>query len=245
MSIGHRLAATILLISLHNVAMAAGSFSFTPTPGEWASWPEYCRARYVTTSGGSVSEYSNQVPQETQNKWKTNLGRPFVTIHHYCAGMAWLQRAQVESDARKRQDALRKARNEAQFTFERVDEDHPIYGQIATHMGSVARAGGDSAAALKYFELAIRTHPEYAGGYQGYSLVLQDQGDLAGARDILMKGDSATGGESAEIHYFLGLALLRLKDYDNARLHAKRAYELGYPLPGLSRKLADAGYPLD
>lgn len=44
---------------------------------------------------------------------------------------------------------------------------------------------------------------------------------------------------SPEIHYNLGLLYLRIKDYQNARMHALRAYELGYPLPGLRRKLIE------
>ena len=47
-----------------------------------------------------------------------------------------------------------------------------------------------------------------------------------------------------EVQYNLGLVLFRLGDYTAARTHARRAYSLGYPLPGLRNLLADAGYPL-
>ena len=47
-----------------------------------------------------------------------------------------------------------------------------------------------------------------------------------------------------EIHYNLGLVLFRLKDYETARIHAEKAYELGYPLPGLKNMLEEAGYSL-
>ncbi|MEX2365193.1 MAG: tetratricopeptide repeat protein [Pseudohongiellaceae bacterium] len=47
-----------------------------------------------------------------------------------------------------------------------------------------------------------------------------------------------------EIHYNLGLVLFRLKDYETARTHAEKAYELGYPLPGLKNMLDEAGYSL-
>ena len=57
-------------------------------------------------------------------------------------------------------------------------------------------------------------------------------------------GNEATGGDSPEIHYFLGLAYLNLKDLDLASEHARRAYDLGYPLPGLRNKLAAAGRPI-
>jgi tetratricopeptide (TPR) repeat protein len=50
---------------------------------------------------------------------------------------------------------------------------------------------------------------------------------------------------NAEVEYNLGLVHLNLKDYENARIHGKRAYDLGYPLPGLRRRLAAAGFPIN
>jgi len=48
-------------------------------------------------------------------------------------------------------------------------------------------------------------------------------------------------GESATVHYNLGLLYLDLKDFDRSVQHARKAYELGAPLPGLKNKLAQAG----
>jgi len=42
----------------------------------------------------------------------------------------------------------------------------------------------------------------------------------------------------AELAYNTGLAYFDIKDYQKANKYANRAYELGYPLPGLKRKLA-------
>jgi tetratricopeptide (TPR) repeat protein len=47
--------------------------------------------------------------------------------------------------------------------------------------------------------------------------------------------------DNANIHYNLGLIYLDVKDYPNARLHAQRAYELGFALPGLKKRLEEAG----
>ncbi|MGZ8272784.1 MAG: ABC transporter permease [Burkholderiaceae bacterium] len=48
-------------------------------------------------------------------------------------------------------------------------------------------------------------------------------------------------GESATVHYNLGLLYLDLKDYDRSVQHARKAYDLGAPLQGLKNKLAQAG----
>jgi Tfp pilus assembly protein PilF len=45
----------------------------------------------------------------------------------------------------------------------------------------------------------------------------------------------------SDVHYNLGLAYYRKGDYDSALASAKRAYELGFPLPGLRDMLKKAG----
>jgi tetratricopeptide (TPR) repeat protein len=47
--------------------------------------------------------------------------------------------------------------------------------------------------------------------------------------------------ESPEIHYNYGLLTLKQKKYEEAREHAWAAYRGGYPLPGLRKKLVEAG----
>lgn len=47
--------------------------------------------------------------------------------------------------------------------------------------------------------------------------------------------------DSATVHYNLGLLYLDMKDYDRSMQHARKAYELGAPLPGLKNLLAQAG----
>lgn len=49
------------------------------------------------------------------------------------------------------------------------------------------------------------------------------------------------GGNMPEAHYNLGLVYTDLGKYEVANEHAVRAYELGYPLPGLRNRLIAAG----
>ena len=46
---------------------------------------------------------------------------------------------------------------------------------------------------------------------------------------------------NSNLHYNLGLAYLDLKLPDDALLHAKKAYDAGFPLPGLRNRLREAG----
>lgn len=46
---------------------------------------------------------------------------------------------------------------------------------------------------------------------------------------------------SPEVHYNTGLLYVAKGDYDKAKVHATKAYSLGYPLSGLRNKLIAAG----
>jgi len=47
--------------------------------------------------------------------------------------------------------------------------------------------------------------------------------------------------ENANINYNIGLLYLKKKDYELAIIHAKKAYELDFPLPGLRNKIMKTG----
>jgi tetratricopeptide (TPR) repeat protein len=47
--------------------------------------------------------------------------------------------------------------------------------------------------------------------------------------------------DNGNVHYNLGLLYFDEKNYDKAKEHAKRAYELGFPLEGLKKKLQSVG----
>ena len=49
------------------------------------------------------------------------------------------------------------------------------------------------------------------------------------------------GPDDANLQYNLGLAYFRLKEYARAVEHARRAYALGFPLPGLRELLVSVG----
>lgn len=51
--------------------------------------------------------------------------------------------------------------------------------------------------------------------------------------------------DSPEAHYNLGLLLFDMGRYPKAVEHARRAYELDYPLNGLRQRLAAKGYQID
>jgi hypothetical protein len=48
--------------------------------------------------------------------------------------------------------------------------------------------------------------------------------------------------KNPEVHYNMGLLLVSMKNYEEAFVHAQKAYQAGYPLPGLKNQLTKLGY---
>ena len=90
------------------------------------------------------------------------------------------------------------------------------------------------------FDRAIRFKPSDGTVRMIYSNYLMKMGknDEAFAQ---LKEASNLQPEDPTINYNLGLLYVQKKDYEQARTYAKKAYELGFPLPGLKNKLVEAG----
>ena len=91
-----------------------------------------------------------------------------------------------------------------------------------------------------YFARALRFRPDDANVrslYGGYLLAL---GQTDGALEQLQQA-AQLEPDNPTSHYNLGLLYLKKKDFDSARASARKAYSLGFPLPGLRNKLTAAG----
>lgn len=91
-----------------------------------------------------------------------------------------------------------------------------------------------------YFDRAIRFRPDDATVRSVFGGYLLSLGQEERALEQL-KEAARLAQDNATIHYNLGLLYLKMKDFPHAREAAQRAYQLGFPLPGLRNKLQAAG----
>ena len=91
-----------------------------------------------------------------------------------------------------------------------------------------------------YFERAIRFKPKDAIVRMVYGNYLLKAGRPQKAAEQLQIAVDVEP-ENATINYNLGLLHVQKKDYVEAMDYAKKAYELGFPLPGLKNQLKQAG----
>lgn len=216
-----------------------------PTDTEWASWPEFCRARFVVAGDGVGSKYESRVPKSEVAYWESRMGGAWYALHHYCYGLLYEARASSTFDEGRREHNLGNAEREFDFIFDRIANSDPFYGEVASRLSLVYRRQGDLESAYRVADSAIAENAEMPVGYFLKSVLFRSQKRYEEAASVLRTGLQESSVESAELHYALGISLLDLNETDDAALHAKRAYELGYPLQGLRKKLADRGVSLE
>lgn len=87
-----------------------------------------------------------------------------------------------------------------------------------------------------FFQRAIRFQPNDGTVRMIYGYYLSKTGKV---KDAIDQYETAVElmPDSAEAHYNVALMYTDSEDYVLARKHARRAYELGFPLQGLRRKL--------
>jgi tetratricopeptide (TPR) repeat protein len=233
---------TALLLSLY--AAAAVSYDFTPSSVEFNSWPEYCKAKYVYTDIGKRSPYARLVSPDTIALWKGRLGEIWWNIHHGCAGMIWIVRSERLAGKNEQQYkfALNSAENEATFSVARTPASHPLHATMRAILARVAYGRGQREAAIAELRKVLKSMPEVANTYSVLATYLYRQGDLDQAREVLERGIVEVPQPTAEMHYILGLILVKKKAYEEAHVQAVEAYKLGYPLPGLRNMLKSAGH---
>lgn len=224
----------------------AFSMAFMPTESEWATWPAYCQARYMESGAGRNSPFADRVPTAAVRSWEARMGSEvWYALHHYCGGLILTTRGKSEPNKRDRDLLFKRVVEEYAFTMRRIQSPNAMRAEMGARKGLVHRDLGEMEQAEQTLETAITDCVKCPVGYQAKSMFYRDRGELESARAVLERGNDALEGKSAELHYFLGLVLVDLKDFEAAQEHARAAYEQGYPLPGLRERLASSGHPLN
>lgn len=91
-----------------------------------------------------------------------------------------------------------------------------------------------------YFDRAVRFQPDDAQVKMLYAIYLSRKGKPREAA-IQLEGAQPFVGDSANLHYNMGLVYLDLGDFEKSLYHAHQAYSLGFPLEGLRNRLKRSG----
>lgn len=240
------LATSVLVFSLWLLPSESFALSFYPTESEWVTWPDYCRARYVVSGAGTTSKYVYQVSPEEVSFQRKRVGESaWVYLHHYCAGIAFLKRAAAEKDKQRADILLERAHTEIMSQYALLDPKDRTFPTVSSSVAKLYEALGNVDSAIEFLKRALESQPDTASLYAQAAIMYRDTGKIEEGLSILEQGDAATNGTSSELNYLLGLFYIEVDDLDSAVTHAERAYELGYPLPGLAAKLKRLGRSIE
>ena len=190
----------------------------------------------------AYSQYADSYSPADFERLKDRLGvRAYYGLHHFCAGLHWINRARVETDPKVRRYLLENALEETLFTYKSAEHDSVVFPDIAIGLAKIRKELGQVGPAIEVLEKAIKDQPERVDLYGTLALFYRDQSHLDKAKEVLLRADELSGGQSAEVQYSLGLINLEMGDVDGAVENAVRSYKLGYPLPWLKNKLRALG----
>ena len=234
------LAACVLLVPLFTV-MPAQAYQFSPEEAEWQSWPGYCKAKYAWTNIGRRSRYADRVNSSHRQELQQWESSGIHGLHHYCTGSIWLQRAKFETSAYLKKAMLNNALSETTYTYDKSNRQSYNFARIVIQLSEIRSRQGERNLAIKLLLDAIQDQPQNAMLYSAAAVMQRKQGQLRDAKNTLLQGLQAVDGNSAELNYNLGLVSLELDEIDDAEKYAELAYEQGFPLPGLRKKLNKLG----
>lgn len=173
------------------------------------------------------------------SKYSWNLND--INLNHWVVAQRELAAGRVQWALSELNYLLIRVPNHYQALFElgRIQQQHPGISYIP------ALAGRGEVLVFPptpdcYFNRAFRYRPNDPTLVMLYGLYHHQIKDLEGAVAQYKKAE-AMDPESSEIQYNLGLVYFDLKDYGSSSQHAQKAYELGYPLAGLRKKLKAVG----
>jgi len=169
-----------------------------------------------------------------------------VTPHNYFGGNYRAQLLedveQYHLDKGKRQLLSGGHRLEyAWDNFEFILAHFPNHPQALRHLYQTAKKMGSPHKAEPFFRRALRLYPDEPASHTLYGIFNYEQGEPEKAAEQFRTALELEPG-SAEIEYNLGLALFASGQYTEAERLATQAYEAGFPLPGLKKKLKRVGH---
>lgn len=144
----------IALLLLAAPAVKAEMLPFSPTASEMALLPEYCKVRAT----------DDQRSPEFQS-WMQRIGPKFLGIHHYCAGLNYINRYQYRVNDRNRKYYLSRAVPEIDYVAKSMPADFPLAGEIYLNRGIALQLMGRDAEALSDFSRSLQSDPQQVQAY--------------------------------------------------------------------------------
>jgi tetratricopeptide (TPR) repeat protein len=155
-------------------ALPAAQAAWAPTAAEMAALPVYCAARF---NGGS----------EAFKTWRSTMGGDFNHIHHYCAGLNFLNRS-YGMQGKDRQGTLGAVVREFDYVLTHASPDFYLRAEILMNRGvalSLLKKTGEAVANLNQ---AVEKNPELPRAWMTLADLYEAQKQRAKALETVIEG---------------------------------------------------------
>ncbi|WP_018077004.1 hypothetical protein [Thiobacillus denitrificans] len=166
--------AKILLALLAGLPTAVAQANWLPSPADMAALPPYCAARFNEGS-------------DAFRTWRSNMGGDFIHVHHYCAGLNFLNRARGNFTP-GRNDGLVAAVREFDYVLSHASPDFYLRGEILMNRGvalSLMKRDGEAVSNLLE---AIRLDARQSRAYMTLADLYDKQKNRAKALETVSEG---------------------------------------------------------
>lgn len=206
-----------------------------PTEVEWHSWPDFCKAAFLGSQWAQGSPYLGRMAEAQVNSLRVSTGIPGP--HHFCVGMLYINRARSKGQNSNTAFNLGRAIDEINYSFSRMTSESARYSLVTAYYGTAFYRSGKRQQAMEMWNKGIEAKPASRESYLAMAEVLLQEKKAKDALDLLLRYEKAKENDAPDAEAFLSHTYIELGDFDKARVHADKAYLLGYPLPGLRNKL--------
>lgn len=146
-----------------------------PTDMELRLLPPYCTAKLKNLPGGAQA-------------YAATVGAQYTNIHHYCNGLAFLNRYYRAPMSAEGRSYLAFAVNEFDYMVDHLFPDSPLAPQIYLSRGTALALSKRYPEAARDMAKAVALNPKFAQGYQALADLYSDQHQQAKALETVTDG---------------------------------------------------------
>jgi tetratricopeptide (TPR) repeat protein len=143
-----------LALGMVSFSAAATDLSFRPNDAEMARLPLYCQVKF------------NASPQSAEWKgWRDRIGSNYIDLHHFCAGINFVNRYWGARTAKDRSFYLQNALNNFDYMVKAEKPDFTLSAELYSDRGEVFKLMRRPAEAVKEFNHALSIDPRFVKSY--------------------------------------------------------------------------------
>lgn len=165
------------ILALGGMHAAATDLSFNPNASEMLRMPPYCKVKFTAPQNSAEWQM-----------WRDRMGQNFIDLHHYCAGLNYVNRYWGARDAKDRSYYLRRAMDNFTYMVKAEKPDFPLRAELYANRGEVFKLQHKPGEALRDYLHAIEIDPKLTRPYFGAIDLYKETKQQDKALDIAKSG---------------------------------------------------------